>query len=277
MPPPTLDRTFGPAPNRVAPLNPRYTNARTKLDTGPNMRKVLDAYQGSGPNAHKKQRDEFFVRLRPHTLGRLLEPLVENEESIYQLGQEDTQSIVSSVVPESAGGGGSSEGNIVIFDLRPFEEFEQCHVYGARHLDVSTINRSTNNMPREVYFFKGPITCDKMVVLIDEDGKAARAYGNTFVERGVENTYVVNGGFLAICAVSPSILVGHPPSPETLAALMSRAGLKVAPSMGARGGAASAYSVRSERCSTAGSVRTQNTQLLSSIAGSTAGMMRPWK
>jgi len=85
---------------------------------------------------------------------------VETEESIFQLGKEDACSVVSSVVPDSMSAAGTAEGNILIYDVRPFEEFEQCHVYGARHLDVTTLNRSTNNLPRDVYFFKGPIECD---------------------------------------------------------------------------------------------------------------------
>ena len=256
-------RGFGTAPNVKMPANPKYSKARTKLDTGPNMRKIIEAAQGSPLHAHKKQKNEFFVRLRPVTLGRLLEPLVEQEESVYALGREDTQSVISSVVPDSVAGGGSSEGgNLLIFDLRDFSEFEQCHVYGARHLEVAMLNRSTNNFPREVYFYKGPIDHDKMIVLYDEDGKTAPQVGNLFVERGVENTYCVSAGFLGLCATCPHILVGHPPSPETLATLMSRAGIKP------HGSGGTATSVRGAgRLSTAGAGRTQNTNLLSSIGG----------
>jgi len=271
------NRGFGALPNRRVPSNPKYANTAAKLDTGPNMRKVLDKYQGSGPNAHKKHRDEFFVRLRPQTLGRLLESLVESEESVYALGkiqESDTSSVVShSVVPDSAVATGSGEGNILIFDLRPFEEFEQCHVYGARHLDPATLNRSTNNLPRDVYFYKGPIECDKMVVLYDEDGKLAAAAGNKFVESGVENTYVVGGGFITLCATCPHILVGHPPSAETLATLLQRAGIKV--SSGGASTARSEAGAMSARCSTTGSVRTQATHLTSSVAGSP--QPRAWK
>lgn len=109
-----------------------------------------------------------------------------------------------------------------------------------------------------------------MVVLYDEDGKSTPALGNLFVERGVENTYVVSGGFLGLCAACPHVLEGHPPSAETLATLMARAGLKAS---SAAGGAASARSdAMSARCSTAGSVRTQ--AMLGSAAGSPP---RAWK
>lgn len=109
-----------------------------------------------------------------------------------------------------------------------------------------------------------------MVVLYDEDGKSTPALGNKFVESGVENTYVVTGGFLALCATCPFALVGHPPSAETLTTLMARAGLKVT------AGGSSARSdggAMSGRCSTAGSVRTQATNL--SMAPS--AQPRAWK
>ena len=85
----SASRGFGAAPNRAIPPNPRYANTSTKLNTGHNMRRILEASQGSGPNAHKKQQNEFFVRLKAQTLGRLLEPLVETQESIYQLANEE--------------------------------------------------------------------------------------------------------------------------------------------------------------------------------------------
>jgi len=259
--------------NKTVPRNPKFKGVTTKLDTGHNMRIVLEKYQGtSGPNAHKKKVDEFYVRLRPTTLGRLLEPLVEAEESIYQLGHEDTQSVQSVVPPSTAAE--SSEGNILILDLRPFEQFEQCHVYGARHYDVTNLNKASNNFPREVYFFKGPVECDKMVVLYDEDGREGARVGNHFVEKGIENTYVVTGGFLGVAATAPHVLVGDPPTPDALAAQLSRAGIKPSPG----GGSQRSEAGYSARCSTAGSVRTQATRL-TGVAGSVAGSVsqRAWK
>ena len=271
---------------RKAPQSQRYQNVKGVLDTGMNMRKILEQSQGSGPNAHKKAKNEYFVRLRASTLGRLLEPLVEAEESVYGLANlavdDGARSVVSSVAPSAGGlGGGSggpSEGNILILDLRPFEEYEQCHVYGAKHYDIACLNRSTNNFPREVYFYKGPIDCDKMVVLYDEDGKSAVAAGNAFVERGIENTYVVSGGFLGVCASCQHILVGQPPSPQTLQALLTRAGLKVGGSSGSvLGGSISGRSdAGSQRCGTAASVRTQNTNLRG-YGGGSPGKGGTWK
>ena len=132
------------------------------------MRKIIEAL-----GREDKKKNEFFVRLRPVTLGRLLELLVEQEESGQRALWPRGYAVGHLVgVPSERGG------NLLIFDLRDFSEFEQCHVYGARHLEVAMLNRSTNNFPREVYFYKGPIDHDKMIVLYDEDGKTAPQVGN---------------------------------------------------------------------------------------------------
>jgi len=263
MPPSVLDRK--------TPSNPRFSSVRPRLDTGPNMRKVLERYQGtSGAFAHKRPADEFFVKLRPATLGELLEPLVRAQESIYDLAREDTVS-VTTIAPESTAE--SAEGNIIIFDVRPFEAFERGHVYGAQHYDTSQLSKSTNNFPRELYFYKGPVSCDKMVVIYDEDGKAAREIGNAFVQKGIENTYVVAGGFLGLCSASPSIIEGEVPGADELTKLLARAGLK--PSAGG-----SQCGSASSRCSTAGTVRTQRTNLSSFAGGPSSGSSasaRAWK
>ena len=44
----------------------------------------------SGAHAHRKQADEFYVKLRPATLGKLLERIVVGLESISGHGREDT-------------------------------------------------------------------------------------------------------------------------------------------------------------------------------------------
>jgi hypothetical protein len=140
--------------DRKTPSNPRFANVKPTLDTGMNMRKVVEQYQGtSGAHAHKKRSDEFFVRLRPATLSRLLQPMIDGEESIYQLGRDDCGSVVSSVAPHTAAGS-SSEGRVLVLDLRSFEDFEQCHVFGAMHYDTSMLSKATNQFPKEVYFFK---------------------------------------------------------------------------------------------------------------------------
>ncbi|KAL3905108.1 MAG: hypothetical protein SGPRY_011030, partial [Prymnesium sp.] len=257
------------------PSNPRYANVSSKLNTGPNMRKILGQYEGtSGPNARSKKKDEYFARLKPSTLGRLMEPILLAEESIYRLANDDAGSIVSSVVESSATNDGAN-GNLLILDLRSFERFDECHVYGAKHYDPRELSKATNNFPREVYFYKGPVDGDKMIIIYDEDGKAAPAVGNAFVEKGIENTYVLNGGFLGVCAGCPMILMGQPPTPDELVAMMQRAGLKTSATVSESGrvppGTAASVSGMSH-CS----ARTQQTSL-SGFVPSTMDRSKPWK
>jgi len=262
-------------PRRRAPHSSKYRNVSTRLDTGPNMRKTLAQFEGtSGPNARIKQRDEFFSTLKPVTLAKLLEPCIDQEESIYKVDADEVRSVasgISSVVLQSDAGSqasmmGQISGNLLILDLRSFEEFERCHIYGAMHYDKTSLSKATNNFPREVYYFRGPADSDKIVLLYDEDGKSLHATANEFVQKGVENTYVLLGGFLGVCSRCPHLLSSAPPvaaSPQTMAP-------------GGMQRLVCGSSPKSSRCDTAASSRTQNTSL--SYANSPAPLgARPWK
>uniref|UniRef100_A0A6S9SA23 Rhodanese domain-containing protein n=1 Tax=Chrysotila carterae TaxID=13221 RepID=A0A6S9SA23_CHRCT len=252
----------------------KYRNVSSRLDTGPNMRKILAQYEGtSGPNARPKQKNEYFSTMKPLTLAKLLEPCIEEEESVYKFDADEVASVasaVSSVVLKDADATPAQQhGNLLILDLRSFEEYEKCHIYGAMHYDRTDLNKSTNNFPREVYFFKGSADSDKIVLLYDEDGKGLGEAGNHFVEKGVENTYVLAGGFKGVCSRCPHILSAEPPEGSCTVESLSAG-------MAARG--------RSEsgRCSTACSSCTQNTNLSSCVSAaaknaSSKKIAGPWK
>ena len=275
---------------RKVPSNPKFRNVGSKLNTGPNMRNVLRQYEGtSGPNARNKKRDEFFQRLRPSTLGKLLEPALESEESVYRLGHEDTASVVSVVdsvrclinpeTPHAAGSHAVDGHWRMHVSYRPQQQrqratcssttfavssgstnatssgrsstihgsfqrlpttspgmctstrcLERLILLGRAALTPSILShRATlchsgaEARPIPWHLAQGPVEGGKMIVLYDEDGKTAPAVGNAFVEKGIENTYVLNGGFLGACAGCPAMLMGQPPSPDDLAAMMQAA------------------------------------------------------
>ena len=92
-----------PTPNKRVPSNPRYKGVVSRLDTGPNMRKILAQYEGtSGPNARVKKRDEFFMTLKPTTLAKLLEPALEQAESVYNMDSAESIGSVYSQVAANA-------------------------------------------------------------------------------------------------------------------------------------------------------------------------------
>ena len=156
--------------------NPRYAKVPTKLNTGPNMRKVLAQYENtSGPNARPKQQHEFYTKLKPLTLAKLLEPAMAEEESVYKLVNEDACSMVSSIVPSDAGTDVRERGaNLLLLDVRSFDRYQDCHLFGARHYDPVQLTKATNNFPRELYYYRGPMGGDKMIVLYDHDGKGVQ-------------------------------------------------------------------------------------------------------
>merc|ERR1719502_493558 len=218
---PRADPTLAARPLRPSTgSSSQVPKVTPRLDTGPNMRKVMAEYNGtSGPNARPTQQKEYYARLKPLVLAELLKPSMEQEESIYKVDRDDTASMVSSIVPRDAGSEvREQQGNVMILDVRSFEKYEECHVFGARHYDPTQLSKATNNFPRELYYFKGPMGGDKMVVLYDEDGQGVQDIANTFVERGVENTYVLSGGFLGAAYRCPQVLVGLPPSEEEIVA-----------------------------------------------------------
>jgi len=262
-------------PRRRAPQqSQKYRNVSSRLDTGPNMRKTLAQFEGtSGPNARIKQRDEYFSTIKPLTLAKLLEPCLEEEESIYKVDADDVQSVasgISSVVLQSDAGSRASvagcSGNLLILDLRPFEEYERCHIYGAMHYDRTNLSKATNNFPKEIYYYRGPMDSDKMVLLYDGDGKTLHDVANDFVQKGVENTYVLLGGFVGVCSRCPHVLNSAPPPIAAVPSAVSKSSRPVG----------SPRSVAPSRCDTAASSRTQDTNL--SYANSPAAPgSRPWK
>lgn len=73
--------------------NPRFANVTARIDSGPNMRKIMEKYEGtSGPNARPKLNNKFFQTIKPLTLEKLLEPELDGSESIYKYDLDEASS-----------------------------------------------------------------------------------------------------------------------------------------------------------------------------------------
>ena len=267
--PPRAPSSTASVPARPRPSSAlRYANVKGKLNTGPNLRKVAESYQGTGgPNALRKPTDSYFGRIKPMSLAGLVEPSMEEEESIYKLDADDVASVVSSVWLKDAEPPAGGHGNLLILDLRSFDEFEKCHVYGAMHYEKASLHKATNVFPRELYFYKGRADSNKLIALCDEDGKGLGEAANLFVEKGVENTYVLAGGFHGVCSRCPHIL--HPAPPNSAHTTLA-AGLATK-SVGPRGARRAPLSENGGR---AMSHRTQSTMISNASSKRLAG---PWR
>ena len=184
--------------------DPRFAHLKPRVDTGSNMRKLMEKYEGtSGPNARAKQTHTYFRRIKPLDLERRLAPDIECEESIYAYDLDEASaamslggaSVAASIVSHAADASTSASiaaaaagASVLCLDCRSFEQYSDSHVRGARHYDLAQLSHSTNHFPKELYFFRGPAGGDKLIVLYDADGKGLDEAANAFVQRGIENT-----------------------------------------------------------------------------------------
>ena len=49
----------------MAAQRSRYGGVGARVDTGQSLRRIMEQYEGGGPNARKCQRNEFFFRIKP--------------------------------------------------------------------------------------------------------------------------------------------------------------------------------------------------------------------
>lgn len=152
----------------------------------------------------------------------MLEELLRAEESVYALGGEDAVSVAASVRSVGAASVVHSEiasptpvverqSHLLLLDMRPVEEYERWHVRGALSFPVSQLKHATHSLPNEVYYYRGARDGDKMIVVYDEDGRTAVELGNTLVQKGIDNLYVVHGGLQQFAPRFPHLLEGDVP------------------------------------------------------------------
>lgn len=248
--------------------------------------------------------DEYFQRIRPTTLGALLNDLASAEESVYELGEEaeadigarsvaagsgsrsiaaSTRSVALSVVhhseAQSPPPSAHSEraGRILLLDVRSPEAYNTWHVRGAVSYPPSQMIHASNSLPRDIYYYKGPRELDaadgsgKMVIVIDDDGKTTAPYaGNLLVQKGVDNTYVVHGGLEQFAPRFPHLLEGDvPPLPPVPPSPAPSTLAALARKGGTIGGSGPRTSPSSPSVHSARTSRTVNTRL-SGVASSRA-------
>ena len=106
------------------------------------------------------------------------------------------------------------ECSFLLLDVRDEEEFDNCHIQGAKLYPKARLSRATGQFTPEVLSFKDHP--EKMIVLYCDYGKISVEAAQMFAERGFDNIFVLHGG-LADFAVEYPNLVGpfQPPKPLT--------------------------------------------------------------
>ncbi|XP_032232310.2 centrosomal protein of 41 kDa B isoform X2 [Nematostella vectensis] len=80
----------------------------------------------------------------------------------------------------------------LLLDLRDKEAFDKCHIIGALHYPSSMLSRSYNYFTKEILIFKNKL--GKIIILYDEDERLAAPAATTFVQREVDNVFMLSGG-----------------------------------------------------------------------------------
>ena len=202
--------------SRRSTTSSRYSNLKPTVDTGWSMTKWKDYRKH---RVHRK-RNELFNRMKTSELAELLSERVCGQETIYAL-EESVETLNLNEVqnesprtPRSATYDASatpppSEGetSFLLLDLRQVEDFEKCHVLGASSYPTAMLSRSVNCFTPEIYSFRNKP--NRKIILYDLDEKLTAHYANVFIERGIENIWVVNGGLREFAYHFPGMLQGE--------------------------------------------------------------------
>lgn len=161
------------------------------------------------------KKDEYFKRIKGSQLVELIEDEDVEEETVYGLvGQQETTTEVGPCVVHGEAAQDMDEALYLLLDLRDEVEYEQCHIATAISYPHTQLTHSTNYFSAEIYRYKN--RPDRMIIICDDDERIAAPAGKLFVERGVENVYVLTGGMRKFCEKHEEFVTGIPPQyPES--------------------------------------------------------------
>merc|ERR1711998_431117 len=206
------------------PTNPKYAHVKSTLDTGASMSKFTER---SKDTFHPKK-DEYFKRIKGSQLVELIEDEDVEEETVYGLvGQQEETTEVGPCVVHGESAQDMDEALYLLLDLRDEGDYEQCHIATAICYPHTQLTHSTNYFSSEIYRYKN--RPDRMVIIYDDDERIAAPAGKLFVERGVENVYVLTGGLRKFCEKHEEFVDGIIPeypesSPPTAKTARSKTG-----------------------------------------------------
>jgi len=230
-----------PLDKRV-PRNPKYAGVEGRLDTG----LTVDKVRTLSTKQYLKRKNEVFLRITPPQLYEL-----------FAEYEADGQEAIASRAAMGGGGSGGARGGgamggmaagplivtheeeelpcyerpYLILDVRPAEEFHDCHVLQARSFPAALLRQ--DRMLRELYDFRNRE--GSLIILYDASerlGEAASA-ASLLVERGFDNTFVLTKGLVEFADRFPSYVEGR--APEKPVPSTSRSTRSIASSRGLGG------------------------------------------
>jgi len=171
----------------------------------------MSKLQAKMKDRHHPKVDEYFKRIKGGQLVELIEDEDVEEETVYGLvGQQEVSVEVGATsIVHGQAANDMDEALYLLLDLRDEQDFEQCHIASAMPYPHTMLTHSTNYFSSEIYRYKN--RPDRMIIIYDDDERIAAPAGKLFVERGVENVYVLTGGLRKFCEKHEELVTGTPP------------------------------------------------------------------
>ncbi|KAK7880912.1 hypothetical protein WMY93_032445 [Mugilogobius chulae] len=93
----------------------------------------------------------------------------------------------------------------LLLDVRDRDQYESCHIISAHSFPIAFLSRTMNPYTKEVLEYKN--APGKIIIVYDEDERAASQAATTMCQRGFENLFMLSGGLKVLSQKFPGSLV----------------------------------------------------------------------
>lgn len=224
--------SFNKEPKRLpkTSYSDNFADAQAVIDTGMTVPKLIAALKNKLP------KDEIFRRIRPKRLMELLglyafqlqqynkkveeeaelsskrDPNEYDDGTVPRYHHMHSSLVFSDApVPQPKHVQPEVECPFLLLDMRDEEEFEKCHIQGAKLYPKARLSRATNQFTPELLAFKAHP--EKMIVVYDDYGKMSAEAAQMMAERGFDNIFLLHEGLAAFAEEFPNLVGPQAPPP----------------------------------------------------------------
>ena len=188
---------------RRVPKNEKYAHVQGILNTGMTVSKLKVV----SSSEYARRRDEIFYRISRRQLSELY---AEYEQDEYESIAETKEGVNGSpqIVTYREDERSTYNKPYLILDIREKYEYDRGHLLQARNFPYALLRRDQS--PADLYSFKNKE--EHLIIVYCDDERLSRDAAKTFVDRGVDNIFLLSGGMLEFAAEFPFYIEGDVPA-----------------------------------------------------------------